>query len=356
MNEQIQQNIRQVNSQTNSQANSQKNSQKDRAFSVVFILIMASGGASSMTSCQATPAHAPRNLSQGLREFPSQDLLLTENRLFLWRADLKGDQVETVLRSSAEMDALTSEKQRLEGPKSLVEKDLAPYTQAVDPIQTRLGELNFLINRLKSQEKKEKDPEKKKKITEQITTLEEERRAKNDEKVALDLKFETSLKDRKDLEAQSASLKVRGEAAVAKIKESVDLFYNFPPSSIRMAFLASGAIDFSIQGWNPHEAEVVPEFSTANHLVQNVDYQSLGGVLTFDVLLPSDSDLNEIRETYSFRMVRIKYAASDGRVYYSGEFTRKMNPSYCERMEREQKPEDCQNRIGSAKFAGSVLN
>jgi hypothetical protein len=53
-----------------------------------------------------------------------------------------------------------------------------------------------------------------------------------------------------------------------------------------------------------------------------VTYTEVGGVFEFDVFVYTDEEQKNLRETFHFRIGRIKYDYPDGRIFFGGDITR----------------------------------
>lgn len=322
--------------------------------SIVALLALAGCG-------QVDTAVAPRENVQALelRSFPKQDWRLANNKFFIWRDDMTPEQVSRAVAIGKEID-------KLDGSALPLNRRHLELASELTPLKEEFKALNAVLRPIKTQfdkaTKLKADAEKAVAVAEKSLKLEKDKPVPTPETVA---QLEAELATQKgvvatqtatleaiapkkkkaeddvaakkaqidplqsemdDLEARQLVIEEAGRQQVDEIMQVVE-WYKDQPTSVTFQFQQDGTIAASISGWNMGD-DLGPRNYTTNFTddvkptMGNVTYTELGGIFEFDVYVYTDEAQTSLRETFHFRISRIKYDYPDGRLFFGGEITR----------------------------------
>jgi len=295
-----------------------------------------------------------------LKHFPAQDWRLVNNKLFLWREDMTPAQVTTARRISERLDELDSQAlpyNRRSTELSLKIDPLKETARALGrqsrDLQSAIAKLGKrkaeLVKKLTGLEKALAD-EKAKPVPEpaELARLAAEIEETSSQKKTVETDTATQQGRKKDVDAElgrvritlapleaemedvarhQAEIEEKGRTKVDEIMQVVEWFKD-QPTSIVFQFDRSGGIEASLSGWNLGDDAGARDLSTrpgpgGKPTLTDVTYAPAGGIFAFNAHIFADPEQKELRETYSFRVGRIKLDATDGRCFFSGEIVRR---------------------------------
>lgn len=326
-----------------------------KRFMMVWVVGLALAG------CGAPNAEAPRDNVQAvqLKTFPKANWRLINNRLFLWREDVTPEQISRAQAIGKEIDELDGQAMPLnrrhkvlEDQIAIVQKELKPSTKSLQKVNPQLTtstkDLTAAQKDLEAAQKTLTEEKGKpapdvaavQKLELQVAELngriailqkqvdwfkaEKERLEKDISTVKLTL---TPLQEEMEaLETKKLEIELAGRARVDEIMKVTD-WYKDQPTAVAFQFESNGTIHGSISGWNLSDGMGPRSFASKvgagrKPTMGKIKYEDVGGIFEFEVYVYADDDQKVLRETYAFRVGRIKYEVADGRNFFGGEITR----------------------------------
>jgi hypothetical protein len=315
--------------------------------------------------CGVESALAPRDEVRPveLLGFPKQDWRLVNNKFFLWREDMSPEQVSKAMEISRKIDDLDGEALPLNRQHSELDAKITPLKDAIREIKTELRPIKTEHEKAKKgKAKAEKalaeaeanlkvEKDKPTPSEEVLTALTAEVEAQKTALAEFDAKIEDLgpkreklelgitvrevlleplEKEMTALEEKQLEIETAGREKVDEIMTVVD-WYKDQPTAVTFQFEKNDRgeekINASIQGWNMGDDLGPRNYSTEaaegeKPTMGNVTYTEKGGIFEFDVYVYTDDTQATLRETYHFRVGRIKYDNPGGRQFFGGEVSR----------------------------------
>jgi hypothetical protein len=269
----------------------------------------------------ASPADLMRPIPLGRIVIePGESVRFTNNKLFLWRADMTAEHVEKASRISERLDTLDERALAVQRDVARLEAEQAPAIEERTQVERAIKTLGRSIPKKQKEidtemakPEPDRDLEKLKKLQAELAALQGDLTKNDTRKAELNL----VLKDFDALLVEQDALAAEGQAAVGQIMEVVD-WYKEQPTSVVLRRERDGSYFVSISGWRTQESGSAEDFSTTNGKILGIQYTELGGVLEFEAR--SDSG-----ESYFFKIARARYgelADPYGRIFMRGDIRR----------------------------------
>lgn len=320
---------------------------------LAFLALLVVGGI-SCGKIQNISAPKRDLVAQEIKYFaPSEiPLELSKNTIFFWKKDFTGNQVSSVLkyaklveRIDDALDPLRSEQGQLKIKEKNLRLEKNKINTSFNKTQKDLDQKEAELKKLESAVPRP-DEVTLQKLRNEIEILKKEKVLKEEQKAKAE-------KDLSELSKKLEALNVRinaftlpgtpitASAATELLSQQVDRFQ--APSLFRFEFLENTGIAVSIEGWNLGDEEVAPSLSSLEGTIQNVKYEPLGGVFTFEIPLA--------HETFYVRVVRTKYERAEN-VFFSGDIVHKRSAQYCELKGLPMV--ECEPRYGVVKLSDRI--
>lgn len=268
-----------------------------------------------IVGCGVNPPSAPRDGVKAveLRDFPAQDWRLVNNRLFLWKESMTPADVSQAQAISRTMDDLDTQAVPLNRRNLELEK-------LIDPLKEKGKELARESRRLKSEIDKLEVAGK----TEEAKTLKVARAKVEGQIRENKAKLEPLETELGEVEVKRMEIEMKGRERVEEIQKIVE-WYKDQPTAVSFRFEPDGTISAGIAAWNLGDDDGPRNFTTDNGTIRNVAYEPRGGIFTMEAVVFTDATKAAVRETYTFRLARLKYDDPMGRTFFGGEMTRVKN-------------------------------
>jgi hypothetical protein len=326
---------------------------------IVSLLLFNSG-------CEVQTAVAPREevVTTPLRKFPARtresevaSLRFVNNRIFLWKEDQTPEQMSRTL----EIDRWLDDHDLIA---SKINNEVADLEAKISVVQEQIKNKNLELFKARNWVKKNTDELTK--LSKSIIALNQSLKEANskqppDEALVknLEIQLAASSEKQNSLQKENEKLKISIESLnreIAKLSDSPEIkerdqaleskaqdeqeaqdktlevsslvdWFETPPVSVDFTVEKDGKLEVSLDGWVIEKGGEALDFTTAispesKPTILNAQYLELGGVYLFDVLIYADPAQSQVKESYSFRLARIKYDSADDRVYLGGKFTR----------------------------------
>lgn len=251
---------------------------------------------------------------------PGESTRFTNNKLFLWRADMTAEHVEKASRISERLDFLDERALAVQREVARLEVEHAPAIEERTQVERSIKTLGRSIPRKQKEldaemakPEADRDQEKLKKLNAELDALKLDLNRNETRKGELDV----LLKEFDALIAEQDQLAIDGQEAVGQIMEVVD-WYKEQPTSVVLRRELDGSYFVSISGWRTRESGSAEDFSTANGKILGIQYTELGGVLEFEAR-------SDHGESYFFKIARARYGELEdpyGRVFMRGDIRR----------------------------------
>ena len=322
-------------------------------------LLISSILGSSTLACHVKPAHAPRDeiKAQEYQTFPQESLRFPSNKLFLWPEQTSPSLIARVMEISSRMDTLEGSlaplnerhaamREQVQQIQNLIDEKrglITSRTRQLNRANTNLQNKATLIEQktteLNSETQKDvRDEVRIQEIRTQIETLQGEAATLQVQIQSLTTQISQL---QQDLRTLSSDPRLSEESQIAsQIRENEDEgrrntqevislvdWYHQQPTSISFEPKPDGTLKVSISGWTLDRNEGARDFSSeatpgGQPSIRHIRYTPTGGVYEFDVFVYADSEQTKLKETYSFRLARVKYSNPQGKIYLSGKIKR----------------------------------
>lgn len=270
-----------------------------------------------LCACNFSSVQAPRDLItfQELKDFPPTHYRLNHNRIFLWPKNMTVNQTSRALSLLDKIEELDHEAVELSAKLEEVNTELAPIEDLIkkkkieeNRKKIELSKIRKIVNKSESDLLKEENKRNEiENLKQQIIRLEQNpvRSSK------IEFETEQSLIQKKFLDY------------FQELNQLIILF-DPPPSVFTFQFQEEGKIFASIINWSLDPEQGSMNFSTEPKdgcpaTIQNIQYESKGGVFTFLVLVPFQNNCNQFKKRFNFRISRKKYNFPNEKVYFGGE-------------------------------------
>lgn len=279
----------------------------------------------SATGCAVKSAVAPRNnfTLPAQVSFPKESMRMNRVSLFLWPEDVTAAKMSRVIQLGDQADALEMRSGPLSEQVDALAVQLKPVLKE---ISTQEGELRSLKKKItdKQNEIKVAPEAEKEKLKMALLEMSEQKIA-FETKIA-ELKKDIRFAEQLALETEQEENNTRMQEHLAELKELVH-FFDPPPTYINFHFEADESFVISIAGWMLDDQP--RDFSSrsvegAAPTITNVAFTELGGRIQFDVVVNDLIDPTQLKEIFEFRLARANQNRKDGKVYFAGEFRRKV--------------------------------
>ncbi|MBI2604520.1 MAG: hypothetical protein HYW49_00420 [Deltaproteobacteria bacterium] len=252
--------------------------------------------------------------------YEAQDVLLSNNKMFLWRDDMSSAHVATAQRVSRELDALDERAFPLSNRKFKLEKDFEPVQRKLRAangrlsfIQTRTAKLNK--DREAELQKPEPSQDKIRKIDEELASLQNEKPAREAEKAEAEQVLKPVQEEISKIDEQLLDIERSGTVKVREISDAVVWFQDQDLTTVSFRREEDGSLYVAITDWKLSENEAAKSFSTADGTIRNVKYVPRGGIYEFEV-----ADENT---TYWFKVSRFRPNDPFGRMIFTGDLEKR---------------------------------
>ncbi|NBU21430.1 hypothetical protein EBS43_08520 [bacterium] len=314
---------------------------------------------SSTIACHVKPAYAPRSeiQAQEYQQFPQQSLRFPSNKLFLWPEQTSMPLIARVMQISARMEALESSLAPLNERHALIREQaqqiqdqvnekrglLTSKTRQLNRANVALQNKNILIEQKRAEINDETTREVRNEL--RIQELQSELAQLQEELSTLQTQIQSYTAQITQLQQEIRSLstdpRLGEEDQIAnQIRENEDEgrrntqevislveWYHQQPTSISFEPKPDGTTKVFISGWTLDRNEGARDFSSEagpglQPTITNIRYSTQGGIYEFDVLVYHDMQQTQLKETYSFRLARVKYSSPQDKIYLSGKMKR----------------------------------